>query len=37
MLAKKFKIIKGVIEFYKQFKIFQDNDVKKLKLYIKKA
>ncbi|KAL4101125.1 hypothetical protein QTP88_021145 [Uroleucon formosanum] len=33
MLEKKFKIIKGVIEYYKQFKIVEDDDSKKLKLY----
>ncbi|KAL4152937.1 hypothetical protein QTP88_000770 [Uroleucon formosanum] len=33
MLEKKFKIIKGVIEYYKQFKIVKDDDSKKLKLY----
>ncbi|KAL4135983.1 hypothetical protein QTP88_007557 [Uroleucon formosanum] len=33
MLEKKFKIIKGVIEYYKQFKIVENDDVKKLKLY----
>ncbi|KAL4121384.1 hypothetical protein QTP88_013907 [Uroleucon formosanum] len=33
ILEKKFKIIKGVIEYYKQFKIVEDDDVKKLKLY----
>ncbi|KAL4153200.1 hypothetical protein QTP88_001033 [Uroleucon formosanum] len=33
MLEKKFKIIKGVIEYYKQFKMVEDDDSKKLKLY----
>ncbi|KAL4135464.1 hypothetical protein QTP88_007070 [Uroleucon formosanum] len=33
ILEKKFKIIKGVIEYYKQFKIVEDDAVKKLKLY----
>ncbi|KAL4153249.1 hypothetical protein QTP88_001082 [Uroleucon formosanum] len=33
MLEKKFKIIKGVIEYYKQFKIVEDDDSKKIKLY----
>ncbi|KAL4098045.1 hypothetical protein QTP88_022717 [Uroleucon formosanum] len=31
MLEKKFKIIKGVIEYYKQFKIVEDDDAKKIK------
>ncbi|KAL4153311.1 hypothetical protein QTP88_001144 [Uroleucon formosanum] len=31
MLEKKFKIIKGVIEYYKQFKIVEDHDAKKIK------
>ncbi|KAL4083636.1 hypothetical protein QTP88_028952 [Uroleucon formosanum] len=30
MLEKKFKIIKGVIEYYKQFKIVEDHDAKKI-------
>ncbi|KAL4105173.1 hypothetical protein QTP88_020445 [Uroleucon formosanum] len=31
ILEKKFKIIKGVIEYYKQFKIVEDDDAKKIK------